>query len=188
MEFIVLDRQTIQCVMTEAEIADYGMDRQAIYENDKRTEDFFRKIMKKAQQETGFRKKRGDITVHASFLPDELLKITFFIGRKELFDDFDEEASAEFSIAVLKSKELMNIAAFCGKTGSRLKAALYKDRGVYFLLADISRCQVREIAQLLCLADEYVDEICYTKSIAAFLREHGQCVIKENAAAVLGNL
>ena len=83
MEFIVLDRQTIQCVMTEAEIADYGMDRQAIYENDKRTEDFFRKIMKKAQQETGFRKKRGDITVHASFLPDELLKITFFIGRKE---------------------------------------------------------------------------------------------------------
>ena len=107
---------------------------------------------------------------------------------KELFDDFDEEASAEFSIAVLKSKELMNIAAFCGKTGSRLKAALYKYRGGYFLLADISRCQVREIAQLLCLADEYVDEICYTKSIAAFLREHGQCVIKENAAAVLGNL
>ena len=57
MVFSVLDKQTIQCVMSEKEIADYGMDKRTIYQNDARTADFFREIMNRAQQETGFTKK-----------------------------------------------------------------------------------------------------------------------------------
>ena len=52
MVFSVLDKQTIQCVMSEKEIADYGMDKRTIYQNDARTADFFREIMNRAQQET----------------------------------------------------------------------------------------------------------------------------------------
>ena len=66
MEFSVLDKQTLQCVMTEAEIADYGMDKHAIYQKDARAADFLKQIMQKAQQETGFTKKGGSIAVHAA--------------------------------------------------------------------------------------------------------------------------
>ena len=77
MEFSVLDKQTLQCVMTEAEIADYGMDKHAIYQNDARAADFFKQIMQKAQQETGFIRQGESIAVHAAFLSDESLEITF---------------------------------------------------------------------------------------------------------------
>ena len=81
MEISVLDKQTIQCVMTEAEIADYGMDKNTIWQNGARAEDFFRQIMKRAQQETGFEKNGGQIAVHAAFLSDESLEITFSVNE-----------------------------------------------------------------------------------------------------------
>ena len=82
MEVSILNEQTIQCILTEAEMADYGMDKQALLQNDERTRDFFKRIMRQAEVETGFVKRRGNVAVHASFLSDESLEITFFINTK----------------------------------------------------------------------------------------------------------
>ncbi len=187
MKFSVLDKQTLQCVMTEAEAADYGMDRKAIYENDKRAEDFFRKIMQKAQQETGFMKKKGSIAVHAAFVSDEKLEITFYADMKKPLSENAEENVLAVS-AVFKTKHLDNMIRFCKKAPKGLDAGLYKYHGMYFLLADLDGFEVRDTAALFILADEFMDEITSAQSITVYLKEHGQCIIREHAADLLGSI
>lgn len=209
MEFSVLDKQTIQCVMTEAEIADYGMDRQLIYQNDERVADFFRQVMQRAKRETGFLKNGGSIAVHAEFLSDESLEITFSAMQKGLLQEkgawqgrcqktepagqgqeagLAEQLASGMEIAVMKSKSLMHIVDFCKKAPAGLEASLYRYREAYFLLADVKGYGAHDTAALFNLADEYMDGICYTKGIAAFIEEHGQCIIKGHAAMTLMGL
>lgn len=203
MEFSILNERTIQCVLTEAEMADYGMDKQALLQNDERTRDFFKRIMRQAEEETGFVKERGNVAVHASFLADESLEITFFInkkpqkrryGRKRPDADHKAEiAAAGVATAVLKSKDLMDMAEFCSKAYMGQAAAglctwLYKYKDIYFLLADLRPCDLHQKAVFFNLSDEYMDGVCHTEAIAAFLREHGVCMIAEKALEVLGGL
>lgn len=180
MEFVVLDKQTIQCVMSEKEIADYGMDKRTIYQNDARTADFFRQVMHRAQQETGFVKKGKNIAVHAAFLADESLEITFSVD--------EEQAAAGLEVVVLKSDSLFGMADFCRKAGLSKHTSLYIHQGSYFLLAQATGYEVRDAAALLCLADEYIDGSCCIKSMAAYIMEHGRCMLKGNAAKVLSSL
>lgn len=200
MEISVLDKQTIQCIMTEAEIADYGMDKNTIWQNGARAEDFFRQIMKRAQQETGFEKNGGQIAVHAAFLSDESLEITFSVNPKEWMQAgtdaanrtaLEEQAvqtAVEMETAILKCKHLDHMLEFCKKAPAGLEGSLYVYQGVYFLLADVRKYGAYEVAVLFHFADEYMDGICYTKSIAAFIREHGRCMVQEHAVRVLKNI
>lgn len=182
MEISVLNEQTVQCVMTEAEVARYGMDKKAICRNDERVRDFFRQVMQKAKRETGFAKERGDVAVHASFLANESLEITFSVAGR---DKWQEGA---FPAAILKTKSLSDMAEFCRLAPKDLDAQLYKYNRIYFLLADISGYSAHGTAVLFNLADEYMEGVCYTKGIAAFLKEHGTCIVARNAVSVLGGL
>lgn len=192
MEFSVLDKQTIQCVMTEKEIADYGMDKKAIYKNDEKVRDFFRLIMQRAEQEAGFRKQPGDVAVHAAFLPNESLEITFCVDHRQCQTmRMEEEAAWEAEggqTAVLKSKSLAHVMRFCRHLQQDMGTGLYKYRGVYFLLADIRDYDAHSLAALLSLADEYMDGACYTEGIAAFIKEHGECIVQKDAARVLSHI
>lgn len=203
MEFSVLDKQTIQCVMTEAEIADYGMDKKTIYQNGKRAVDFFKQVMRRAEQETGFIKRGNSIAVHAAFLSDESLEITFSVvldeegqadvGKEteERLEELEEKAkqaeqtAAQMEVAVLKTKSLLHMIEFCKAAPRGLKASLYEYQGSYFLLADVREHGVHDTAVLFYTADEYMDGICYTKSIAAFILEHGTCIAREHAVEIL---
>ncbi len=203
MEVSILNEQTIQCILTEAEMADYGMDKQALLQNDERTRDFFKRIMRQAEVETGFVKRRGNVAVHASFLSDESLEITFFINtkpkkslhgkKKPAEDDRAEIAAAGIATAVLKSKDLMSMIAFCqraymGQADAGLRTWLYKYKNIYFLLADLQPYDLHKKAVFFNLSDEYMDGVCHTEVIAAFLREHGLCIVSERALEVLGGL
>lgn len=208
MEFSVLNKQTVQCVMTEAEVADYGMDKKLIYQNDDRVREFFRRIMRRAEQETGFSRERGSIMVHASFLSDESLEITFSTDTshgtaEDIFDVTNQKTGNKssgmknesqtmrqkgISLAVFKSKQLANIMDFCVTAPKDLRSWLYKYNNVYFILADICSYSIHETAVLFNLADEYMDGICYTNGITAFLMEHGTCMIEEHAVGILGQL
>lgn len=214
MEVSVLDKQTIQCVMTEKEIADYGMDKHTIYQNDARTADFFRQVMHRAQQETGFVKKGKSVAVHAAFLADESLEITFSVdtGRMDAAQEGAEletagrgsfqpaaampgtswQESADpmrgLETILLKSAKLDTMADFCRRAHFRKNTDLYAGLGDYFLLADVKGYQVHDAAALLFLADEYMDGAYGKKSMAAYIKEHGKCMIKGNAAEVLSSL
>ncbi len=188
MKFSVIDKQTLQCIMTEEEIAHYGMDRRALYRNDGRVQDFFRQIMQRAKQETGFAKERGDVAVHASFLSDELLEITFSLRQADAENNGPVGEALDVRTAVFKAKGIADMAAFSRQAPAAPDASLYRYKEQYFLLVSVAALGQRQTAQLFHCAEEYVDEICCAPGIAAFLKEHGTPIIAENAIRLLRSL
>lgn len=196
MEFAVIDRRTLQCIMTAEEIEEFGMDRRELFKNDDKVREFFSVIMKKTQQETGYYKSKGDVAVQASFLPDESVEITFCVGAENSFqrrqeephDKQDKKTQIPMGTVIFKSHNLVHIIDFCHQMAILPQSDLYVYRGIYYLLAELETYEPYDIAVLFNLADEYIEEICYTKSIVACLREHGSCMIPEEAVVALRTL
>ena len=192
MEFAVIDRRTLQCVMSAEEIEEYGMNRKELFKNDEKVKEFFSVIMNKTQQETGYYKTNGDVAVQASFLPDESVEITFCVGvensfrkRKAQIEEQEEISRVSLGTVIFKSRNLPDMMDFCRQMSVVPQAELYVYRGIYYLLAQLEGYDPYEIAVLFNLADEYIDAVCYTQSIVACLREHGSCMLEENAAMTL---
>jgi len=202
MKFSMVDKQTIRCIMTEEEFADYGLDRQALFQNGDRAKEFYRKIMDRAKEETGFSRDSGDVNVHASFLPEELLSITFSTDKGDaLFQEIREELAQEgraeeptvhevtsVRTAICQCRSLSDMIRFCKQIPVVPGAELYRYRSAYYLLAGIDRFSPYQIAVFFNLADEYMEAVCYTPGIVAFLREHGECMVPEHAVDVLCGL
>lgn len=190
MEFSVLDKQTIQCIMTEKEMAGYGLDKQALLQNDSRVEDFFRKVMRAAKKETGFPKKRGDVSVYATFVSEGLLEIIFYAAGKGTLLQKEEDGQQPSGIrtAILKSKDLQYMMEFCRQVQITADAELYRYKGNYFLLADMHAAGMKQTAVFFHMADDYMDAVSYAPGIAAFLQEHGECMLPEDAIGILGRL
>ena len=188
MKFSVLDKQTIQCIMTEAEFADYGIEKEALFQNDGRVQEFFREIMQQAQENTGFNKKEGNVAVHASFLSDESLAITFSVDpklRQSMADETAGKVAEKIQTVIFKSGDLWNLIRFCKQSPLLPEADLYRYHDVYFILANVRDYGAYETALLFILADEYLDTVCYTPSIGSFIREHGVCMITGHAKTQL---
>lgn len=202
MEVSIIDKQTIQCIMTEEEIAGYGLDKEALLLNDGRVQDFFRQVMRQAEQETGFQKQRGNVAVYASFLADESLEIIFSTDCEKSLGQDDEgiggykhtplqqemAVETDLQTAIFKSKDFMDIIAFCKQIQITPDACAYKYKKSYFLLADIRGYTLPEIARLFYLADDYMESSCYTTKIAVYLKEHGKCMIHDHAIERLAGL
>ena len=201
MEISIIDQETIQCIMTEEEMAGYGLDKKALLENDGRVQDFFRQVMQQAEQETGFQKQKGNVAVYASFLSDETLEIIFSTGyqnnsqqndTKELYEHIQLQQEmtfeTELEVAVFKAKSVMELIAFCKQMQIIPDSCAYKYKKSYFLLADIRRFALPEIGRLFYLADNYMESSCYTTQIAAYLKEHGTCMIRDHAVERLASL
>lgn len=189
MEFAVIDRRTLQCVMSAEEIEAYGMDRKKLFKNDEKVREFFSHIMKKTEEETGYYKSEGDVAVQASFLPDESVEITFCVAKENSFcRKGKEESPVSVQTVIFKCKSLPNLMEFCRQMAISPQARLLRYRSFYYLLADLEAYEPYDVAVLFNLADEYVDEICYTRSIVACLLEHGTYMIGQDAIERLRSL
>ena len=201
MEISVVDRQTIRCILTKEEIRDFGMDQRALFSNDERVQEFFREIMHRAEEETGFQKE-GEVAVEASFLKDERLSITFSAGENPLLEDLIEETKAlraevpeptrheatKMEHVVFQSCNLWDMVDFCHQIPQLRDAALYHYKKAYYLLMDIGGMEIYDLAVLFHLADEYMKCVCYTPGIVAMIQEHGKCLVKKNAAEHLAGM
>lgn len=185
MEFSVLDNQTLQCIMTEQEIEDYGMDRRTLFQNDSRAHDFFRKVMLRGQETTGFRRKQGEVAVSASFLKDKKLEIIFSVSDG---GEIAEKPQANIKTVIFKCQNLTDLIRFCRQLPDTPQASVRRCRGNLFLLADLSGYTRHRTAVIFNLADEYVDAVCYTEAIAAHIREHGTCILEKDAVKILSAL
>lgn len=65
---------------------------------------------------------------------------------------------------------------------------LYKHRNAYILIIDLSNCTEDEVLHLSILTDEYADDIAVGAERKAFLEEHGEAILKENAIEQLKKL
>lgn len=66
--------------------------------------------------------------------------------------------------------------------------SLYKYSDEYYLIMDLSDSQEAEVKALSMLTDEYVTDIQVGGQRAAFIEEHGECIVSDDAVTTLKQL
>ena len=218
MEFSRMGKHTIKCVITEEEIFDMGYTLDEIMSNGERTQEFMNNIFDLAEQEFQTKFDMGIKTVRADFLPDYTLSLTFSehpAGNgmmehlkdivngllnsipSEKWEEISKRNEAEQNqddpvkvIVLFKFNEMDTVIRFSKQvTLSELpENALYKYNNEFYLFMDLSDCTENEVMKLSMTTDEYANDIQVGPERKAFMDEHAEIILRENAIENLRQL
>lgn len=65
---------------------------------------------------------------------------------------------------------------------------LYKEKGKYYLIMDLTGSEEREVLHLSALTDEYASAVAVGEQRCAHIKEHGSCIIEKEAIQMLRQL
>ena len=218
MEFSRMGKHTIKCVITEEEIFDMGYTLDEIMSNGERTQEFMNNIFDLAEQEFQTKFDMGIKTVRADFLPDHTLSLTVSehpAGNgmmehlkdivngllnsipSEKWEEISKRNEAEQNqddpvkvIVLFKFNEMDTVIRFSKQvTLSELpENALYKYNNEFYLFMDLSDCTENEVMKLSMTTDEYANDIQVGPERKAFMDEHAEIILRENAIENLRQL
>ena len=218
MEFSRMGKHTIKCVITEEEIFDMGYTLDEIMSNGERTQEFMNNIFDLAEQEFQTKFDMGIKTVRADFLPDHTLSLTFSehpAGNgmmehlkdivngllnsipSEKWEEISKRNEAEQNqddpvkvIVLFKFNEMDTVIRFSKQvTLNELpENALYKYNNEFYLFMDLSDCTENEVMKLSMTTDEYANDIQVGPERKAFMDEHAEIILRENAIENLRQL
>ncbi len=77
MDFQRIDKNTVQCHMTEEEMNEYGFQIEDFFTNQEKSREFLEQIVERAEEEVGYEVESGMISMQLVRLPDNSLMITF---------------------------------------------------------------------------------------------------------------
>ncbi len=217
MEFQRVGKHTVKCLISEEEIYDLGYSLEEIMSNGERTQEFMNYIFDMAEEEFQMKFDMGVKTVRADFLPDHTISLTFSEHPasgdmmehlkdivngllnsvpQEKWKELSEKEGGEGDedavqvIVLLKFKSLDDTARFAKH--ALLKAmppnSLYKYADVYYMIMDLSHLTEADVKALSMVTDEYVTDIEAGCQRAAFIKEHGEPIIAQDAIDMLAQL
>ena len=104
--------------------------------------------------------------------------------------DDDKQAERVQVIILLKFENLDTAISFSKRVPMREIPynSLYKYSDEYYLIMDLSDSQEAEVKALSMLTDEYVTDIQVGGQRAAFIEEHGECIVSDDAVTTLSQL
>lgn len=77
VDFQRIDKNTVQCRMTEEEMNSYGFAIEDFFTNQERSREFLEHIVEKAEEEIGYEIESGMVSMQLMRMPDNSLTITF---------------------------------------------------------------------------------------------------------------
>ncbi|MFG6348831.1 MAG: adaptor protein MecA [Lachnospiraceae bacterium] len=77
MDFQRIDKNTVQCRMTEEEMNEYGFEIEDFFTNQEKSRAFLEQIVERAEEEVGYEVESGMISMQLMRMPDNSLMITF---------------------------------------------------------------------------------------------------------------
>lgn len=77
MDFHRIDKNTVQCRMTEEEMNEYGFEIQDFFTNQEKSREFLEQIVERAEEEIGYEVESGMVSMQLMRMPDNSLTITF---------------------------------------------------------------------------------------------------------------
>ena len=104
--------------------------------------------------------------------------------------DDDKQAERVQVIILLKFENLDTAISFSKRVpmSEIPNNSLYKYSDEYYLIMDLSDSQEAEVKALSMLTDEYVTDIQVGGQRAAFIEEHGECIVSDDAITTLSQL
>lgn len=106
-------------------------------------------------------------------------------------DETDDKQAEKVQVIILLKFENFDTAISFSKRVSVNEIpynSLYKYSDEYYLIMDLSDSQEAEVKALSMLTDEYVTDIQVGGQRAAFIEEHGECIVSDDAVTTLKQL
>ncbi|MCH5249392.1 MAG: adaptor protein MecA [Lachnospiraceae bacterium] len=213
MKYKKINEATIQCIISEEDMEEYGLTIADIFERNEKGEGFLRDVVERAHDEVGYRLKGDNIAMQITPIRDEGLVITFSDAGiagfqnmlehiKEVLSGIDSEsmrdairALAENDIPQKNNLEdtcrififssLNHVMRYCVSIPPNLtiRSHLYKEREYYYLVIEKNRLSKKNFNKISAQAVEFAGLIVPTEEKLIYLGEHGECMIKDRAVS-----
>ncbi len=210
-----INEATVQCIISEDDMSEYGLTLSDIFERNEKGEEFLRDIIERAHEEVGYQINNGNIAMQITPLKDKGLVVTFtdegpaafkdmLQHLKEVLQDVSAELSHQDEMerqarASDKSQEYdethrMFVFASMRQTMQyaatisnkySVKSHLYKEGEGYYLVLEKGRLSYKTFNKISAAAVEFGNLIAASEERMFYLEEHGECLIRDRAVSKL---
>ena len=212
MKYKKINEATVQCIISEEDMEEYGLTLSDIFERNEKGEGFLRDVVERAHDEVGYRLNGDNIAMP---IRDEGLVITFsdegiagfqnmLEHIKEVLSGFDPESLKEAAKAVSAQageqkkglEETCRIFVFasmnhamryCAAISPELsvRSHLYSLKDTYYLVIEKQRLSKKNFNKISAQAVEFAKLLAPSEEKLLYLEEHGECLIKDRAVSTL---
>lgn len=215
MKYKKINEATVQCIISEEDMEEYGLTIADIFERNEKGEGFLRDVVERAHDEVGYRLKGDNIAMQITPIRNEGLVITFSDAGiagfqnmlehiKEVLSGIDPENMRE-ALRALPDNEAQSESKFedrcrifvfaslnhamryCAAIPAELsvKSHLYKDREMYYLVVEKNRLSKKSFNKISAQAVEFAGLVVPSEEKLIYLEEHAEYMIKDRAVSWL---
>ncbi len=215
MKYKKINEATVQCIITEEDMQEYGLTLSDIFERNEKGEGFLRDIIERAHDEVGYTISGDSIAMQIMPLKDKGLAVTFTnespAGFRDILQHLKEVlqgVSAEISrqeeeerqarkqeqLDELNESRRMFVFATLHQvmqcaasipSGVCVKSHLYKESEIYYLVVEKNRLSYKMFNKISAQAVEFGNLIAVSEERMQYLKEHGECLIADRAVSRL---
>ena len=215
MKYKKINEATVQCIISEEDMEEYGLTLSDIFERNEKGEGFLRDVVERAHDEVGYRLHGDNIAMQITPIRDEGLVITFsdeglagfqnmLEHIKEVLSGLDPESIKEASRALVQKEaqaanrleetcrlfvfaSMNHVMRYCGAIPTELsvKSHLYKLKDTYYLVIEKQRLSKKNFNKISAEAVEFAKLAAPSEEKLLYLEEHGECLIRDKAVREL---
>ena len=185
MKFSRIGKHTIRCIISEEEITQLGYTLEEIMSNGERTQEFMNEIFDMEEQRYETKCALCLKTVRADGLSPPQQKWEEIRQARNQAGEDSEKPVRVIVTVVFPDMELLCRFARQITLEELPPSKLYKDKGRYLLILDLSDTQEEAVKLLSLLTDEYASDLYVGAERKAYLEEHAQPILIEHALETL---
>lgn len=215
MKYKKINDATVQCIISEEDMQEYGLTVSDIFERNEKGEGFLRDIIERAHDEVGYTISGDSIAMQITPLKDKGLAVTFTnespAGFRDILQHLKEVlqgVSAEISRQEEEERQtrkqeqleefdenrrmfvfatLHQVMQYTASIPSSIsvKSHLYKESETYYLVVEKNRLSHKMFNKISAQAVEFGNLIAVSEERMQYLKEHGECLIADRAVSKL---
>lgn len=212
MKYKKINDATVQCIISEEDMLEYGLTLSDIFERNEKGEGFLRDIIERAHEEVGYIVSGDNITMQITPLQNKGLVVTFtnegpaafrdiLQHLKEVLQGVSEELgrqdeSSRQSLADGAADDNRRMFVFASihqvmqytaaiPSDVSVKSHLYKADDAYYLVIEKNRMSYSMLNKISAEALEFGNLIAVSEERMQYLEEHGECLIANRAVSRL---
>jgi adapter protein MecA 1/2 len=215
MRYKKINDATVQCIITQEDMMEYGLTLSDIFERNEKGEEFLRDVIERAHDEVGYQINNGNIAMQITPIKDQGLVVTFTDESPAAFKDIlqhlkevlqdvsaelyrqdGEERLAQAEQSVDEYEETHRMFEFSSMhrvmqytatipRNYSVKSHLYKEGDVYYLVLEKNRLSYKALNKISANALEFGNLVPLSEEKMLYLEEHGECLIKDRAVSKL---
>ena len=215
MKYKKINDATVQCIISEEDMLEYGLTLSDIFERNEKGEGFLRDIIERAHEEVGYIVSGDNITMQITPLQNKGLVVTFtnegpaafrdiLQHLKEVLQGVSEElgrqdessrqslaggadGTADDNRRMFVFASIHQVMQYTAAIPSdvSVKSHLYKADDAYYLVIEKNRMSYSMLNKISAEALEFGNLIAVSEERMQYLEEHGECLIANRAVSRL---